>query len=294
MLKTNQKDLVKIAVEGKVAPAGAYPNTVGHDGKVHNVPSYGGITYNVIIGDRAFGWAADHVEPCVTSILNAEKRRERPNLTYNFLACIGNEVRVLTGAAKGGRGTVTGHHGGAEHVLLDFPPKVVDKLSLDDRFQIRTLGQGLRLLDYPDIGLRSLDPKLLALMKIRERKGKLEIPVAATIPGALMGSGLGETHTFSGDYDLMTSDRRALKRHRLDELRLGDIVAIADQDASFGWRYLEGGVIIGVVIHGDSNLSGHGPGITTIMTSPTGRLVPTLNRNANIGRHLKLGRFRRG
>ena len=294
MLKTNEKDLVKIAVEGKVAPAWAYPNTVGHDGRVHNVPSSGGITYNVMIGDRAFGWAADHVEPGVTSALNAEKRRERPNLSYNFLACIGNDVRVLTGAAKGARGTVTGHHGGAEHVLLDFPPKTMDKLSLDDRFQIRTLGQGLKLLDFPDVGIRSLDPKLLAQMKIRETRKKMEIPVAAIIPGALMGSGLGELHTFSGDYDLMTSDRRALKRHRLDELRLGDIVAITDHDASFGWRYLEGGTVIGVVIHGDSNLSGHGPGIATIMTSPTGGLAPTLNRNANIGRYLKLGRFRRG
>ena len=39
MLKLNETKLVKIAVEGKVAPALAYPNEVGHDGKVHNLPS---------------------------------------------------------------------------------------------------------------------------------------------------------------------------------------------------------------------------------------------------------------
>jgi hypothetical protein len=292
MLTTNRSQLVRIAVEGRVAPALVYPNTVGHDGLVHNVPSLGGITYNVLVGDPAFGWEADHVEPGVSSVLSADKRSDRPNLAYNFLACAGNDVIVMTGTAKGARGTVVGHHGGVEHVMLDFPLAVLEKLSVEDRFQIRTEGQGLKLSDFPDIVLHSLDPRLLAKMAPRTMKGKLEVPVAGVIPGSLMGSGLGSLQAGTGDYDLMTSDIRALKKHGLSNLNLGDLVAITDHDASFGWRYLTGAVVIGIVVHGDSHLSGHGPGIMTIMTSPKGTIAPRVDAKANIGRLLGIGRFR--
>ena len=293
MLKTNEKQLVKIAVEGKVAPAMAYPNSVGHDGRVHNTPAVGGITLNVFVGDPAFGWAADHVEPAVSSILNAEKRADRPNVGYNFLACVGNEAIVMTGAAKGARGAVTGTHGGCEHVMIDFPRRVLEKLSCEDRFQIRAYGQGLALADFPEVVLSSLDPRLLARMGLKAKGTKLEVPVAGIIPGKLMGSGLGEMQTKTGDYDLQTADRRALARHGLGDVKLGDIVAITDHDASYGWRYLEGACVVGVVVHGDSNLSGHGPGITALMTCPTGALAPKKTAGANIGRYLKIGRFRR-
>lgn len=293
MLKTNKDRLVKIAVEGKVAPALAYPNSVGSDGRIHNVPGIGGITYNVLVGDSAFGWAADHIEPAVSSILNAEKRSDRPNIGYNFLACVGNEVIVISGNAKGARGTVVGHHGGVEHVIIDFPKKVLEKLSTEDKFQIRTLGQGLKLLDYPDIIVSSLDPRVLQLLKIRASTKGIAVPVTAVIPAKLMGSGLGETQAKTGDYDMQTSDKKAIARLGLDKLRLGDLVAIKDHDASFGWRYLEGACVIGVVIHGDSNISGHGPGITTIMTSPTGQTTTSISAAANIGRYLKIGRFRK-
>ena len=292
MLKTNASKLVRIAVEGKVAPALVWPNEVGHDGTVHNLPGIGGITYNVLIGDAAFDWEADHIEPGVSTILNAEKRSDRPNVAYNFLACIGNEAIVLTGKAKGAKGTVVGHHGGAEHLLLDFAPRVLEKLSVDDRFQLRTFGQGLRLLDHPAVTARSIDPALLSRLKIREKGKSLEIPVAAIVPAELMGSGLGSNNCHTGDYDIMTSDAAAVKRHGLAGLKLGDLVAIEDHDASFGWRYLKGAVVIGVIIHGDSKLSGHGPGVCTILSSATGAIHPKFSKDANIGRALRLGRYR--
>ena len=293
MIKTSEKRLVKIAVEGKVAPALAFPNTVGHDGRVHNLPAVGGITLNVLVGDSAFGWEADHVEPAVSTILSADKRTDRPNVGYNFLACIGNEARVMTGAAKGARGVVTGHHGGCEHVMVDLPRAALEKLSCEDRFQIRAFGQGLKLEEYPEVSVSSIDPALFAKLRLKGKGKKLEVPVAAVIPGKLMGSGLGEGQAKTGDYDMQTADRKALERHGIAELRLGDIVAIADHDASFGWRYLEGACVIGVVIHGDSNLSGHGPGISTILSCPTGKLVPKISREANIARILRIGRHRR-
>ncbi|MBI4211964.1 MAG: DUF4438 domain-containing protein [Deltaproteobacteria bacterium] len=292
MIRTNENQLVKIAIEGKVSPPSVWPNEVGHDGQVHNVPAVGGITYNVIVGDSAFGWAADHVEPGVSAIVNHEKRSEKPNVAFNFLACVGNDAIVISGEAKGKKGVVIGHHGGVEHVMIDFAEDVLEKLTNDDKFQIRAIGQGQKLLDYPQIRVSSLDPRLLQKMGIKEKKGKLEVPVAGIVPGKLMGSGLGSLNVHTGDYDIMTSDRDVLKKHQIDHLKLGDVIAITDIDASYGWRYLTGAVMIGVVIHGDSHASGHGPGVTSIMTSPAGDIIPVIAKDANIGKYLKLGRYR--
>lgn len=292
MLRTNRDRLVKIAVEGKVAPPSVWPNEVGHDGRVHNVPAVGGITYNVLVGDSAFGWAGDHIEPGVSTILNHEKRNDKPNIAYNFLACVGNEAVIVSGKATGEKGIVIGHHGGVEHVMIDFSADVLEKLTNDDRFQIRSFGQGLTLLDHPHIRVSSLDPQTLMAMGIAEKEKNLEIPVAAIVPGKLMGSGLGSLNVHTGDYDIMTSDPDLLTQHGLLSLKLGDLVAITDIDASYGWCYKTGAVMIGVIIHGDSHASGHGPGVTTIMTSPTGEIVPTIEKEANIGHYLKIGRYR--
>jgi len=293
MLKINKDRLVKMAVEGRVAPAIVWPNEIGHDGCVYNVPSLGSITYNVLVGDPAFGWVGDHVEPGVSTILNPDKRRDKPNVAYNFLACSGNEVIVLTGAAKGKKGCVVGHHGGVEHVICDFPKSVHDKLALDDKFQIRGFGQGLKLKDHPDIRVKNCDPKLLAKMNCRAKGADLEVPVAAIVPGSLAGSGLGSTHAYTGDCDIQTSDQKELSRHGVDKIKLGDIIAIKDHDASFGWCFRTGAISIGVVVHGDSNISGHGPGVMTIMTSANGRIKPKISKNANVGYYLKLGRYRK-
>ncbi len=294
MLKTNEKYLVKIAVEGKVAPALAYPNEIGHDGTVHNVPALGGITYNVFVGDPAFGWEADHVEPAVSTVLNPEKRTERPNVAYNFLACIGNEVIVTSGKAKGKKGVITGHHGGVEHVIMDFAKSVIEKLTCDDKFQIRSFGQGLKLTDYPNVIVSSLDPALLKKLKVRTKGHRVEVDVAAVIPPELTGSGVGAVCSKTGDMDLITSDEGILKKHKLTNLKLGDIVAIADCDSNYGWCYKKGAVTIGVIIHGNSYVSGHGPGISTIMTSAKGSISTKINSNANIGRYLVIGKFRKG
>lgn len=293
MIRTNVDKLVRIAVEGTVAPARSWINSVGCDGVARSLPGVGGITYNVLVGDRAFGWAADHVEPAVSSILDAEKRDGKPNMTYSFLACIGNEATIISGKASGAKGVVTGRHGDLEHVMIDFPQTALEKLSLKDRFQIRTFGQGLELVDYPEILVSSLDPRLIDKMRLKRARKWVEVPVACIVPGKLMGSGLGMSQARTGDYDIQTADAGLVKKFGIDHLKLGDIVAITDHDASFGWRYLEGAVVIGVVIHGDSFGAGHGPGVSTIMSSATGKIIPRLDTKANIGRYLKIGRFRR-
>jgi len=293
-LRTNEDKLVKIAVQGKVANAYQWAEfEVAHDGKPFALPSTGGIVYNVRTGDPTFGWEGDHIEAGVSAILDEEKRGGRANMGFNFLACVGNRARVVSGDAKGKTGTVTGHHGGVEHVTIDFDSKTLAKMNADDKILIEGFGQGLRLLDFPEVRVYNLDPAVLHKMPLRVAAGKtLEVGVTTIVPAELMGSGLGHNNIGTGDYDIMTHDAEAVKKYRLDRLSFGDFVAVTDHDNSFGRTYRKGAVTVGIVVHSNSTLAGHGPGISTLLTSAGPRIKPVLNPQANLGRLLKIGRYR--
>ncbi|MBN1315104.1 MAG: DUF4438 domain-containing protein, partial [Anaerolineales bacterium] len=74
----------------------------------------------------------------------------------------------------------------------------------------------------------------------------------------------------------------------LDELRLGDVVALRDQDHSHGRAYSPGALSIGVIVHGDSPMGGHGPGVTTLLACGTSRLEAVRDPKANITEYLGL------
>ena len=159
MLRTNKDRLVMISVQGRVSyPVSKGPYRITYDGKPVTLPGVGGITYNIKVGDCAFGWEADHVEPGVSTVVNEEKRDDGPNCAYNILACMGNQARVVSGEAKGALGVVTGHHGGIEHVLIDFDQNTLEKLCIGDKILVKAYGQGLKLLNYPGIKVFNLDP----------------------------------------------------------------------------------------------------------------------------------------
>ena len=63
-----------------------------------------------------------------------------PEHALHYLACMGNEAVVTSGACAGARGTLTGEHA---HLLVDFPPEDIELLAIGDRIQIRALGTGL-------------------------------------------------------------------------------------------------------------------------------------------------------
>lgn len=261
-----------------------------HKGTPFLLPAIGGITLNLQAGDSAFGLAGDHIEPSVSCTANSDKPFDFPNNSLQLLSCIGNEVVVVSGDAKGEKGTVIGHHGGSEHVIVDFSRDVMEKLTYDDKIMIRTKGQGLKLLDYPEITLFNLDPGLLKKMKIEITKdNKLQVPVTTIVPAQCMGSGLGSAHVGAGDYDVMTSDPETVKKYKLDKLKFGDFVALMDHDNSFGRAYVQGAVSIGIVVHSDCLLAGHGPGIATLMTSSTPQIKPVISSVANIANLLKIG-----
>jgi hypothetical protein len=108
-----------------------------------------------------------------------------------------------------------------------------------------------------------------------------------------MGSGLGMGNCYSGDYDITTTDKKLIAELGIDKLRFGDIVAITDADNRFGRSYLTGAVSIGVVVHSDCLIAGHGPGVATLLTDIEGKIKPVIKEGSNVGAYLGAGRYRK-
>jgi hypothetical protein len=295
-MKTNAEKLVMVSVTGEVSSPTMSETgyRIASGGKPVVLPGTGGITYNIKVGDPACGWVADHVEPSVSVKNGAPKVGTRSaNAALNTLSCVGNKARVISGDAKGAEGVVTGKHGGIEHVLMDFDDGAMEKMAIGDRILVRALGTGLALDGFPDVKVMNLDPGLLSRMNVKTVKGKLEVGVTHVVPAALMGSGIGKAHAHSGDYDIQLLDRKTVVKHGLEDIRLGDIVAIKDADNTFGRMYRRGAVTVGVVVHSDCVIAGHGPGVTILMSCSRGTLVPRPDPGANLARLLGIGTSRR-
>jgi hypothetical protein len=284
MIKTNKIKLVMQSVQGKIRHPISQPSPyrISHEGIPHVLPATGGITYNVKIGDSAFGWVGDHVEPGVT----IKNDNNSENAALNTLSCIGNTALVVSGDAKGAKGFVTGTHGGVEHVLIYFKEEDMERMAVDDKILIKSYGQGLEIEGYPEIKVMNIDPELFLKLGISEEDGRIKVPVVAKVPPYLMGSGIGSSSSYSGDYDIMTADWDEIINNGLDKLKFGDIVLLKDADNSFGRGYLKGAVSIGVVIHSDCIKMGHGPGITTIMTCKEDKIEGIISRDSNIANYL--------
>jgi hypothetical protein len=296
-LEYNKDMLVIQAVVGFIAPAGLgdSPYDIDPDGKIRLNPGTGSITYNFRSGDSAINLAGDHVEPAVT-LFNpgAENSRSgRESRGLNTLACIGNKVRIWTGDGKGATGYVIGKHGGAEHVMVDFPDaSIFDKLSVGDKMQISAVGFGMELENAPGVTALNVGPELIeALTGLGcgvTPEGKLRIPVAIKVPAKIMGSGLGADNAYRGDYDIQMFDEKTVKEYGLDRLRFGDLVGIVDADATYGRIYRQGAITVGSISHSRSWVAGHGPGVTALFTSRDGRIELVEDRGANLATLLKI------
>ncbi len=286
-INTNRDQLVMLSAVGVISDPPlniASPYRISADGKPMILPGTGGISYNARIGDSAIDIWADHVEPAV-SIKHPDSERTSPfNGGLVVMSCVGNTATVVSGDAKGETGRVTGKHGGVFHVMVDFTRDQMDRLVVGDKIQIKTYGQGLVLTDFPGVMAQNLDPALLDVLNIvgNEKTGRVEIPITHLIPAACMGSGLGASHSTSGDYDIQMFDENTVEKHRLDELRFGDIVAITNADNSFGRIYRKKSISVGVIVHSRSVVAGHGPGVTTLFTSRDGLIDAVIDPEANL------------
>lgn len=286
MLRTNRDRLVKVSVIGEVVSpvVGAAIYKISADGEPAILPGVGGITYNIRVGDPACGWMADHVEPGVSleNRVTDSRMPQAQSRALNVLSCIGNEAMVVKGDAKGEKGVVVGKHGGIEHVMADFQPEVMEKLVIEDRVMVKAYGVGLKLLDIPEVKVFNMDPGFLDAVDPKMADGKLEVPVTHKVPAAIMGSGLGRNQVSSGDYDITLFCEETVEEYGLEDIRLGDLVAIIDADQSYGRIYRRGAVSVGIVTHSNCITAGHGPGVTTLFTSKTGAIKPVIDERANI------------
>ena len=241
-----------------------------------------GVVANARVGDLVFPWAADHLEPGVSA---GNSQRERYH-ALQFLSCVGNDVRVLDGPAAGAAGRVTGKHA---FVLVDFPRSALDVLAPGDRLLVRAVGQGLRLLDFDDVALRSCSPALLEGMGTSTTDaGRLRLEVTAEVPAFMMGAGLGMSSEWA-NCDVMFTRREVVERLGFQHVRLGDVVAMHDQDHRYGRGYRAGMTAFGVVAHGGyGGVPGHGMGVATILSGPAERFEIVHEPGANLRRYLQL------
>ncbi len=282
-LHWNFDDLVEMAVTGEVSQPALRRGGYFHrpDGVGVMLPGMYGIAYNARVGDPAFGWAGDHVEPGV-SIANPD---EQADYALHYLTCIGNEAEVVTGLARGAKGVVTGEHA---RLLVDFPPEALEGLNVGDTIQIRALGRGLRLESHPGLEFKKTSPALARALALVSQGRRVSCPVAMELPARMMGSG-AELNAEFVDQDMMSGDRALLAELGIDRMRLGDLIGIRDVDHRFGRSYREGWVAVCLCIHGDSMMTGHGPGILTLITGPADLLDFHLDPEANIAHSLAIG-----
>lgn len=272
-LATNEVDLVAVSVAGAIAHPGfpglpAEPYRLAADGTSFLLPTHGGIVYNVSVGDRAFGWAADCIHPGV-SIGQADDNKNRG---LNVFACVGNRAKVMTGGAAGTIGVVTGKSGRfSEQVIVHLPCEARTRMAVGDQVLVRAEGVGMTLTDHPDVSLKGIAPGLLAALPAEEEDGQVAFGVTAQIPAHLVGAGLGLTSE-GGSLHMQSTDRELLAELGLDRLRLGDLVALEDTDSRYNHGYLRGARAIGVVASTDGPRAGYGPGIAVFMTAPGGQL----------------------
>jgi hypothetical protein len=166
--------------------------------------------------------------------------------------------------------------------MVDFSTPVLKKLCIGDRIQIDAFGLGMGLSDHPGIRVFSCSPGLIRKWGVISAPPRLKVPVTHLIPASIMGSGIGKSSAVRGDFDIQLFDPETRRRFGLETLRFGDIVAILDSDTRLGRAYRKGIITIGVVVHGDSTVSGHGPGVMSLLSAPENEIRPVRSPGSNL------------
>jgi hypothetical protein len=276
----NASALVTQVLAGEVWPplADRHGFHVDPDGRPFLLPGMGGVTLGVHCGDPATGHAGDHVEPG----LSVRHRETAANFALQYLSCIGNTVVVSSGPAAGAEGFVIGQHA---YVLVDMEEGALREVTTGDQVTVFAQGQGLELADHPEIRVKNCSPALLDLLGGGTASdGALEVHVATRVPPEAVGAGAGLVSEYAntdlmGAYAGLGEDLSL----GLESLRIGDVVALEDQDHRFGRGYRPGWTTIGVISTGSCHLFGHGPGPSSIMSGPSDAFRLTVDRSANIG-----------
>jgi hypothetical protein len=279
----NIDELLRTALVGDVTSPvmGINPYDVSADGVPFVSVGAGGVCYTVRVGSEASGWAADQVEPGA-SIANPDAAANEALMLY---ACVGNRVTVRTGAAEGAAGVVTGKHEAFhayKHVLVHLPGSALDTLVPDDRLVVHAIGRGMTVDELPEITCHSLGPELWNAWAPERSDGRLRLRVTRVLAPEVVGMGSGRV---SGATSVAL---QSAADPALDGLRIGDLVAISDWDATYYTGYHEDRVTIGVVATGDSPALGNGPATTILLSGPTASFDLAIEADANLAQLLDL------
>lgn len=205
---------------------------------------------------------------------------------FNQYACVGNPVTILGGPLEGKTGVVTGKISGFG-LSVAFDDEVIAQMNGTERFVVRACGVGLEIEGDEDLAVHNLDPKLFDKLGLVEHDGIYDVKVKAVIPGHMVGSGVGGGVTASCA-QLMTDGDENDALYGLDKLCVGDFVAITDMDMTSGRTFWEGAVAVCVVVSGDCESAGAGPGIMTVLACKTARINPVVCEDANLAGLLSL------
>ena len=277
-VRLNGDRLVRTRVTGLIMPTAAN-RVVAPDGSLRILPGQGGVVVGIATGDRAGGWAGDHVEPG----LSLGHPEDAANRALQLLSCVGNRVTIIDGPAAGARGVVVGKHG---HVLVQLTAADLARAAPGDWAVVEAEGVGLRIEGEPDIVANSCSALLLErLIAGYDAEGRLRVPVVVTLPAEAAAAGLGmAAQRFNIDLQVDQPPIAALAA----ELRFGDVVALLDQDHRYARRHRPGWVAIGVICHGASVGGGHGFGMMTLLSAPADRLALASSTEARLSRLLAL------
>lgn len=147
----------------------------------------------------------------------------------------------------------------------------------------------MRIKGFESVKVNKCFPQLLEAMRVEIKNNKLTVPVTANIPPYLMGSGIGHDPIVEPiDYDIQTTDPTIVEEFDLEKLRRGDIVCLTDQLCVYGRGYYPGAVTIGIIVHGFSDFSGHGPGVNPILSTKDDLIEKHIYATSNITKYLNL------
>jgi hypothetical protein len=276
-LAINHDRLATVRAVGYIVPPSAPGLLPDPEGINRPLPGHGGVVLDVVIGDRAAGWASDHLEPGA-SIAHPEPAANR---ALQILSCVGNDAVVISGLAQGSRGVVTGKHG---TTLVAFSPGTLARLAPGDAISIDTRGVGLTIEGQPNVRMHSISPVLLeACASIRD--GRLAVRATKILPPELAAAGIGIEASWANlDLETHASSEASL----LDDLCFGDLIVLSGHDHRYVRQYDAAWSTLGVIAHGASVSGGHGLGMSTLLTAPSRMLDVDLDPTANLNNLLHL------
>jgi hypothetical protein len=255
------------------------PYRIDRDGRPYVPAGDGGIVLGLELGDSVFALDADHAAPGAC-LVHPDPAARHALAAY---ACVGNEVRVRTGAAAGARGVVLGKRGEEGRVIAGFAAADLARVRPGDEVSVRARGQGWRPPGLPpEVAVMNLDPGIVPALPISvpgTGTAVVAVGVRVTVPSRLAGNGIGRPAA-AGDLDLQLPPPGP---DGAGDLALGDLVAVSDLDARWNMGYRRGWVTVGIVVHGASPLPGHGPGITPLLTGPAAALLVNADAAGHVG-----------